>query len=64
MPQAIRGRASRLERALLEHDVIIPVVHVPELYALSDRVDVWNGSPVGANGFWDLASLWVRPTTP
>ena len=47
------------ERALVARDVIIPIVHVPELYALSGRVQSWNGPIVLPNGAWNLANVWL-----
>ena len=41
----------RVERALVERDVIVPVVHLPIVYGLGDWVESWNGpivSPTGA----------------
>jgi len=49
----------RTERALLERSVIVPLVHVPELYAVSPRVEAWNGPAVLASGPWNLANVWL-----
>ena len=49
----------RTERAMLERDVIVPIVHVPELYAVSPRVESWNGPAVLASGSWNLANAWL-----
>lgn len=49
----------RTERALLGRDVIVPIVHVPELYAVSPRVESWNGPAVLASGSWNLANAWL-----
>jgi len=49
----------RIERALLERDVIVPVVHVPELHAVGARVHSWNGPAVLATGAWNLANIWL-----
>jgi len=54
----------RVERSLLEHDVIVPVVHVPALYGLGERVESWRGPAVSANGAWDLANVWLRSEPP
>ena len=50
----------RIERALVERDVIVPVVHVSDLYGLSDRVERWNGPVIQPTGAWDLANVWLR----
>lgn len=34
--------AYRVERSLLERSILVPVVHVPEIYALAERLDSWN----------------------
>jgi ABC-type transport system substrate-binding protein len=49
----------RTERALLERDVIIPIVHVPELYAVGARLQSWNGPAVLPSGAWNLANVWL-----
>lgn len=54
----------RVERSLLEHDIIIPIVHVPELYGMSERVDSWKGPVVLPSGAWDLANVWLKPESP
>ena len=50
----------RVERALVERDIIVPVVHVPALYGLGDRVESWNGPAVSPIGAWNLANVWLR----
>jgi peptide/nickel transport system substrate-binding protein len=47
------------ERALLERDLLIPIVHLPQLYAVSGRVESWNGPAVLPDGDWDLANVWL-----
>ena len=54
----------RVERALLERSIIVPVVHVPEIYGLGERVDSWNAPVVNATGAWDLANAWLRAGSP
>ncbi|HTI42919.1 MAG TPA: ABC transporter substrate-binding protein [Vicinamibacterales bacterium] len=49
------------ERALVARDIVVPIVHVPELYALSGRVQSWNGPVVLPDGAWNLANVWVSP---
>jgi hypothetical protein len=52
---------ARVERALLENGVIVPLVHAPELVGLGARVDSWSGPIVLPSGAWDLANLWIGP---
>lgn len=47
------------ERALLARDVIVPIVHIPELYAFSTRSQSWNGPAVLPSGAWNLADVWL-----
>jgi hypothetical protein len=54
----------RLERAVLETSVVVPVLRVPELYGVGERIEVWDGRVVSATGAWNLASLWIRAATP
>ena len=54
----------RLERAVLETSVVVPVLRVPELYGLGERVEAWDGRAVSPTGAWNLASLWIRAAPP
>jgi MarR-like DNA-binding transcriptional regulator SgrR of sgrS sRNA len=54
----------RIERTLLEHHVVVPVVQVPELYGIGERVEWWNGPAVLPTGAWDLANVWLRTEKP
>jgi ABC-type transport system substrate-binding protein len=49
-----------LERAVVERAVIVPLVHLRELYGIGDRVDSWNEPPIGETGRWNLANVWMR----
>jgi peptide/nickel transport system substrate-binding protein len=53
----------RIERALLDRDVIVPIVHLPLLCGLGERVESWNGPAVSPSGAWNLANLWLRSDT-
>jgi MarR-like DNA-binding transcriptional regulator SgrR of sgrS sRNA len=48
------------ERAVVERAVVVPLVHLRDVYALGDRVDSWNAPAVLASGGWNLANMWVR----
>ncbi|HEV3139069.1 MAG TPA: hypothetical protein VGY57_01065, partial [Vicinamibacterales bacterium] len=50
----------RAEHALLEHHVIVPLVHLPDLYALGDRVHSWNGPVLLPSGALNLANVWIE----
>lgn len=47
------------ERMLLARDVIVPVVHIPDLYAVGPRVQSWNGPGILPSGAWNLANVWL-----
>jgi hypothetical protein len=48
----------------MEKSVVIPVVHLPELYGASARVAFWNRPGVTATGAWSFADLWLEPDRP
>jgi MarR-like DNA-binding transcriptional regulator SgrR of sgrS sRNA len=48
------------ELALLERGVVVPLVHVREVYALGERVESWNGPVVLGSGAWNLSDVWIR----
>jgi hypothetical protein len=52
---------ARVERALLENGVVVPLVHTPELVGLGARVDSWSVPIVLPSGAWDLANVWIGP---
>lgn len=54
----------RTERALLDRFVIVPIVHVPDVYAIADRVEGWGGDAVYSTGAWNVANLWLRADQP
>jgi peptide/nickel transport system substrate-binding protein len=49
-----------LERAAVERAVIVPLVHLREVYGIGDRVDSWTEPPIGETGRWNLANVWMR----
>ena len=63
-PDAPLSEVYRVERALLERSIIVPVVHVPEIYGLSERLDSWNGPVVTDAGALNLADAWLRAGSP
>jgi peptide/nickel transport system substrate-binding protein len=59
-PDAPLADVHRVERSLLERSIIVPVVHVPEIYGLGERLDSWNRPVVSASGALNLADVWLR----
>lgn len=60
-PGAAIDVVARAERALLEQQVLVPIVHVPALYAVSERVDWLDGPIVLPSGRWNLENVWLDP---
>jgi ABC-type transport system substrate-binding protein len=48
------------ERTLLQYNILLPVVHVDEVWAVGDRVESWNEPVIAPSGAWNLASVWLR----
>jgi len=48
------------ERAAVQTYMAIPLVHLPRIVAVKDRVHDWKTSPVGG---WNLDDIWVSPRT-
>jgi peptide/nickel transport system substrate-binding protein len=46
------------ERAALKTYMAIPLVHLPKITALKDRIHNWTSSPTGT---WALDAIWVTP---
>jgi hypothetical protein len=63
-PGASLSEVYRVERALLERSIIVPVVHVPEIYGLGERLDSWNEPVVSAAGGLNLGDIWLRAGSP
>ena len=54
------GATLAAESALASQAIVVPVVHVPELYALGERVGFSPRPAVNPAGGWSLADVWVR----
>jgi peptide/nickel transport system substrate-binding protein len=50
----------RAEQALIDRVVVVPIAHVPELYALGERVGFSARPAANPTGGWNLADIWVR----
>jgi len=51
---------ARIEAALAERRVLVPIVHLPEITASAPRVEDWAGPLILPDGTWDLANVWLR----
>jgi hypothetical protein len=52
------------ERSLLDSFVVVPIVHVADVYGVGPAIDAWTSRPVRASGAWDFANLWLHPGKP
>jgi len=63
-PGASLDNVDRLERTLLDGDVIVPVVHLADTIALGARVQTWSAPAMARTGAWNLADLWIGADRP
>ena len=54
----------RSEQTLLDQHAIVPLVHLPEIYAVGPHVDGWNEPMVRPSGAWNLANAWLKTAKP
>jgi len=54
----------RAEQALLDRGVVVPIVHLPELYGVGERVGASLQSAARPLGGWNLADVWLRSSRP
>jgi hypothetical protein len=54
----------RLESRLIERSMIVPVVHLPELYAVAPEVATWQTRAILGSGVWALDDLWLATNRP
>jgi len=63
-PAAALDAIYQAESQLLERAVVVPIVHLPDIYGFSDRVGTWNRPAVSASGAWNFADVWLRSGAP
>src|SRR5262249_29956450 len=56
--------AYRTESSIIDRSIVIPIVHLPDMYAAADRVSPWQSQPVTGTGAWNLADVWLRAMQP
>ncbi len=56
--QSVDG-AYAVERTLLEDHAVIPLLHLPEMYAVGSRVRTWNTPAVTKSGSLRLDDVWL-----
>ena len=64
LPRSTHEALYHAERALLEDFRVIPLFHLPELYALSPRVKTWTQPGVSKSGEWNLEDVWIDVEKP
>ncbi len=52
------------ERALIENFRVIPLVHLPEIYASRPAVKTWQTPGLSKTGEWRLEDVWLSPERP
>jgi hypothetical protein len=52
------------ERALVEDFRVIPLVHLPEIYASRPAVRTWQTPGLLKGGQWRFEDLWLAPERP
>lgn len=48
----------------IEKAVLIPIAHVPDVYALGERAASWNEPVVRPGGEWNFAGVWLKADRP
>ena len=63
-PAAALDAVYQAESQLLERFVVVPIVHLPDIYGFGDRVATWNRPAISASGAWNFADVWLRSGAP
>jgi peptide/nickel transport system substrate-binding protein len=64
LPSSSIDGAYEMERALLEDRGVIPLLHLPEMYAAGARVRSWNALAVTRAGNLRLENIWLMADKP
>jgi hypothetical protein len=60
MPGPTYEATVQFENRLIAEAVVVPVVHLPQLYASSPGIGSWLEPIVLSTGRWNLANAWIR----
>jgi hypothetical protein len=63
-PQFSLDAVVRSESAMLDRCMVIPIVHLRDVYAVADRLASGRSTPVTGTGVWNLADVWLRNDRP
>jgi ABC-type transport system substrate-binding protein len=55
------GSPYEAERAMLQGGVVIPLLHVPDVFAIHPRVRGWEGAHESRDGLLHLENVWIEP---
>jgi MarR-like DNA-binding transcriptional regulator SgrR of sgrS sRNA len=64
MPGPTYEATVQFEQRLIADGVVVPIVHLPELYASRPEVESWREPIVLPTGRWNLADAWLRAEQP
>jgi ABC-type transport system substrate-binding protein len=56
-----QGSAYEHERAMLEGSRVIPLLHVPDVFAIHPRVRAWEDAHASRDGRLHLENVWIEP---
>jgi MarR-like DNA-binding transcriptional regulator SgrR of sgrS sRNA len=60
VPAAGPESAWRLESSLVAQHLVLPLVHLPELFGVGSKVSGWDGPRLCPPGSWSLEHAWLR----
>ena len=63
-PGAALDATYRAEQALLDRLVVVPIVHLPELYGVGERIGAAATAVARPIGGWNLADVWLQGGKP
>ena len=63
-PPALPEDVFAAERALIQDHRVIPIAHLPEVYAVSPKVRSWNTPGLLGSGIWQFEDLWLDTERP
>jgi hypothetical protein len=55
------GSLYERERGMLEGDLVIPLLHVPEVFAIHPRIRGWEEAHENRDGLLHLENVWIEP---
>jgi peptide/nickel transport system substrate-binding protein len=62
IPGASLETVRQVEQTVLDQHAVIPLLHLPDVYAAARHVNSWNEPFVLTSGAWNFADVWLKPT--